>query len=458
MEGELSVSYRDEYQQKLTTAAAVAAQVNSGDQIKLGYFNGKPVVLVQELAERHEELKDVLVVACASAPPIPEVVQFPESFTYWDWHWSKLTRALRQYFSNIVYAPIVYHMCCDFVRDGTVNQGRQTTWCWQQVGPMDENGYFNFGPSVSESITSFETALHTCVEVNKNMPRCLGGNQEGVHISMVDCIVEAPDDQMIFAAPEVPAPTEVEIQMANHLVEYIHDGDCIQLGIGGLPNALGTVLKHTDIKNLGVHSEMFVDAYVDMIDSGQINGSKKNIDRYKAVYTFALGTQRLYDWMDNNTGLAAYTVDYVNDPRRIGALDNMVSINQALQVDLNTQISAESMGTDHITGHGGMTDFVLGAQWSKGGRSFICLPSTHTTKSGELISRIVPTFAPGTCTTVSRHLVDYIATEYGVRKMKAQNMWVRTERLIEIAHPKFRDELVQAANDLKIWTRTNKIE
>lgn len=452
------MSYWNEYQSKLTTAEAVAAQVNSGDSVKLGYFTGKPVVLIQELAKRHEELKDVLIVACASVLPIPEVIQYPESFSYWDWHWSKLTRALRQYYSNIVYGPIVYHMCCDFVRKGEVNQGRTTDWCWQQVAPMDENGYFNFGPSVSESITSFEMARRTCVEVNKNMPRCLGGNQESVHISMVDCIVEAPDDQMLFAAPEVAPPTQVEIQMANHLVEYIYDGACIQLGIGGLPNALGSVLQHTDIKDLGVHLEMFVDAYVDMIDSGQINGSKKNIDRYKAVYTFALGTQRMYEWMNENTALATYTVDYVNDPRVIGSIDNMISINQALQIDLYTQISAESMGTEQITGHGGMTDFILGAQWSKGGKSFICLPSTHTNKDGQLISRIVPTFTPGTCTTVSRHLVDYIATEYGVRKLKAQNQWVRTERLIEIAHPQFRDELVQKANDLKIWTRTNKID
>ena len=162
--------------------------------------------------------------------------------------------------------------------------------------------------------------------------------------------------------------------------------------------------------------------------------------------------------MNDNTNLASYSVDYVNDPRIIAQLDNMISINQCMQVDLYTQISAESTGTRQITGHGGMTDFILGAQWSKDGKSFICLPATHTNKDGEMTSRIVPTFERGTCTTVSRHLVDYIATEYGVRKMKAQNQWVRTERIIEIAHPDFRDDLVKQANELKIWTRTNKID
>lgn len=452
------MSYWKEYQEKLTTPDKVVDGVKSGQAIKLGYFNGKPVTLIEALAKRHEELKDVLVVGTATVPPIPEIIQYPESFIYQDWHWSKLTRALRAYYDNIVYAPVCYHMCPQFVRNGEVNQGKPIDWCWQRVGPMDENGYFNFGTSNSESLASFEVAKVKCVEVNKNVPKCLGGNQEGVHISMVDYIVEAPDDQLMVALPEASPPSEEEIQIANHVINYINDGCCIQLGIGGLSNALGHVLKDTDIKDLGIHSEMFVDAYVDMIDSGQINGSKKNIDAYKATYTFALGTQRLYDWMNENTAIASYTVDYINDPRVIGQIDNMISINQALQVDLYTQISAESMGINHITGNGGMTDFVLGAQWSKGGKSIICLPSTHTDKEGNLVSQIVPTFTPGTCITVSRHMVDYVATEYGVRKMKAQNQWVRTENIIELAHPKFRDDLIKQANELKIWTRTNKLD
>lgn len=458
MKGAVFMSYRREYQEKLTTAEQAVANVKSGDSVKIGYFNGKPVELIKALAKRHEELKDVLIVACATVPPIPEVIQYPESFIYQDWHWSKLTRILRTHYDNIIYAPICYHMCCDFIIKKEVNEGKDIDWCWQRVGPMDKNGYFNFGTTNSESLTSFSMATNKCVEVNKNVPTCLGGNQEAIHISMIDSIIEAPDDQLMLSAPDVPAPTKVELQLAEHLIKFIHDGSCIQLGIGGLPNALGTVLKDTDIKDLGVHSEMFVDAYVDMIDSGQINGSKKNIDKYKASYTFAIGTQHMYDWMHENPAIASYSVDYINDPRIIAQQDNMISINQALQVDLYTQISAESMGTNHITGNGGMTDFILGAQWSKDGKSIVCLPSTHTNKEGNVESRIVPTFKTGTCVTVSRHLVDYIATEYGVRKMKAQNQWVRTEGLIELAHPDFRDDLIKQANDLKIWTRTNKID
>ena len=205
-------------------------------------------------------------------------------------------------------------------------------------------------------------------------------------------------------------------------------------------------------------TEMLVDGYVDMIESGQMNGKKKQIDNGKAVYTFAVGTQHMYDWMNNNPQLASYNVGYANDPKRIAANDNFISINQALQIDMFSNVSAESTGTNHISGNGGMLDYTLGAQWSNGGNSFICLPSTHMGKDGVLQSRIVGNFAYGTNPTLTRHMIDYIVTEYGVRKMRAQNIWVRAENLIELAHPQFRDGLVEEANKLNIWTRTNKID
>jgi len=451
------MSFREEYKRKLRTADEIAAMVNSGETIKYGYFTSKPVILDQALAKRHDELRDILVAGTVTVPPVPEIIQHQDSFAYQDWHWSKVTRLLSNYYDNIVYAPLLYHMTDHFVRNLICNQGRQMEWVWKQVGPMDQHGYFNFGPSNTESLACIESSKMTVLEVNPNIPRCLGGNNEGVHISQIDYIVEAPEDQMLFSAPpDGPEPPEFAMQLAANLVDYIHDGSCIQLGIGDLPNALGQVLKKTDIKNLGIHSEMFVDAYVDMIDSGQANGSKKNFDKYKATYTFAIGTQRMYDWMDNNPRIATYSVDYTNDPRIIAQQDNMVSINQALQIDLLTQVSAESMGFSHISGNGGMTDFILGAQWSKDGKSIICLPSTHLDKDGNLISRIVPTFPQRTSVTVTRHFVDYVATEFGVRRLKAQHTWKRTESIIEIAHPKFRDDLIKAAQELKLWTRTNK--
>lgn len=461
LKGANIVSYYEEYKRKLTTPEAVAATVQSHSRVRYGFFNGKPQMLDRALAARHAELEDVQVMGCSTCPPIPEIIQHKDAFVYCDWHWSKLTRALANYYDNITYGPLMYHMCEHFIGSGEVwnfTSGMPENWIFFQVGPMDEHGYFNFGPNNSESLTSRRAMSHCCVEVVQSIPRCLGGQYESIHISEIDAIVEAPEDQNIFAVPEdmVPAPTEVEIKIADNVLPFIQDGSCIQLGIGALPNALGAEIAKTDLKDLGVHTEMLVDAYVDMIEAGQMNGRKKQIDKGRAVYTFAVGTQRLYDWMHNNPLIASYNVEYTNAPNNISANENFISINQALQVDMFNNVSAESMGTAHITGCGGMVDYTIGAQWSKNGKSFVCLPSTRPGKDGETLSRIVGQFPWGTNPTLTRHMVDYIVTEWGVKKMRAQTVWQRAENMIELAHPQFRDGLVEEANQLKIWTRTNK--
>lgn len=456
------MSYYDEYKQKLTTAEAIAATIKSHSMVKYGYFNAKPQMLDKALAARHGELKDVIIEVAGTVPPVPEVIQHKDVFTYQDWHWTALTRILRNYYDNVIYSPVMYHIVEKFINMGEVDNYKCTTpgnWGWAQVCPMDKHGFFNFGPTNSENLTSMLKVDKVCVEVVQSMPRCLGGQNESIHISEVDAIIEAPEDQKIFAAPDnMPGPSEVEMKIAENIIPFMRDGSCIQLGIGGLPNALAACIAKTDLKDLGVHTEMLVDGYVDMIESGQMNGRRKQIDQGKAVYTFAVGTQRLYDWMDNNPQLASYNVGYTNDPRVISANDNFISINQAMQIDMFSNVNAESMGTSHITGNGGMLDYTIGAQWSNGGNSFVCLPATHTGKDGQLYSRIVGNFDYGTNPTLTRHMIDYIVTEYGVKKMRAQNIWVRAENLIELAHPQFRDELVEEANKLKIWTRTNKID
>jgi acyl-CoA hydrolase len=456
------MSYLKEYKEKLTTAEAIAADVPSHSMVKYGYFNAKPQMLDRALAARHEELEDITIMCAGTAPPVPEVIQHKGVFTYQDWHWTALTRILRNYYDNIIYSPVMYHIVEKFVSMGEVHNYKSTrpeNWGWSQVGPMDEHGYFNFGPTNSENLTCMRTVSKVAVEVVPSMPRCLGGQNESIHISEVDAIIEAPEDQKIFAAPDnMPGPSEVEMKIAENIIPFMKDGCCIQLGIGGLPNALAACIAQTDLKDLGAHTEMLVDGYVNMIESGQMNGRKKQIDKGKAVYTFAIGTQRMYDWMNNNPQLASYNVEYTNDPRRISANDNFISINQAMQIDMFSNVNAESMGTNHVTGNGGMLDYTLGAQWSNGGCSFVCLPSTHKGKDGELYSRIVGNFEYGTNPTLTRHMIDYIVTEYGVKKMRAQNVWVRAENLIELAHPQFRDGLVEEANKLKIWTRTNKID
>jgi acyl-CoA hydrolase len=255
--------------------------------------------------------------------------------------------------------------------------------------------------------------------------------------------------------------TDVDRQIADHIMRYIDDGCCIQLGIGGMPNLVGEMIADSDLKNLGGHTEMFVDAFVKMIASGKMNGSRKNIDHDLCSYTFALGSKMMYDFMDDNPGLIAYPVDYTNNESIISEIDNFVSVNNALQVDLFSQVNAESLVINgvpqQISGNGGMLDFVMGAFRSQGGRSFICLSSTYKDSEGKMQSRILPSFEPGTIVTVPRQAVDFIVTEYGAVRLAACPTWMRAEKLISIAHPDFRDDLIKSAEKMNIWRKTNKI-
>ena len=469
------MSFTQEYQDKRISAAEAVQSVNSGDIVDYGFFNGKPVLLDQALAARAAGLRDVSIFAAVTVPPIPEVINHPESFKYIDWQWSKLTRILHTHAGTAYYCPIMYHRGPFYYRelltqdasenlapsfrsvyyDDPVKAGEVKVVAMIQVGPMDAAGYFNFGLQNSETSAKFGAADLVIVEVNANMPTCLGGSEESIHISRVHHVVEAPSEQKLFDALQV-APSAVDEQIARHIMKYIYDGCCIQLGIGGMPNMVGKLIADSDLKNLGGHTEMFVDAYVDMILSGKMNGSKKRIDRFKCAYTFAIGSQRMYDFMHNNPALASYPVNYTNDPRVIAQIDDMVSINNAIQVDLFSQVNAESSGIGQVSGNGGMWDFVLGAQWARKGKSFICLSSTHTDANGKIHSRITPQLPQGSIVTIPRQMVDYIVTEYGAVKLTACPTWIRAEKIISIAHPDFRDDLIKEAEKMRIWRRSNK--
>ncbi len=446
------MSYQKEYKQKLRSAEDAVKIVESGNVVDYGFFNGKPGVCDLALTDRADELEDVSIFSAVTLPPIPMVVTKPDSFTYNDLQFSKLTRMLKEHHKNIYYGPVLYHLIPPLVENGL---GPDRDVGFYQVCPMDKHGWFNLGPQNSETRVKIQIDKKVVVEVNKSMPVCLGGADEAVHISEIDYIVEAPDDQVPFAA--APAePSDVDRQIANQVMPFIQDGSVIQLGIGGMPNAVGKLIAESDLKNLGGHTEMFVDAFVDMIEAGRMNGSKKAFDRHRVAYTFAIGSQRLYDFMDNNPAIASYPVTYCNDPRVISKHDNFVSINNALQVDLYSQVNAESNGFSQISGNGGMFDFVLGSQWSKNGKSFICLASTFTDKKGNVKSRIVPTFKEGSITTIPRQMVDYLVTEYGAVRMHLLPTWQRAESVISLAHPDFRDDLIKAAEVQGIWRRSNK--
>ncbi len=295
------------------------------------------------------------------------------------------------------------------------------------------------------------------VEVNENMPRCLGGNDEYVHISEIDHIIEGTNTD-IFATPQMPEPSEEEKKIAGFIVPQIQDGACLQLGIGTLPNLIGNMICETEVKDLGIQSEMFCDAMVGLYDSGKITNAKKSFDINKSTYSFCLGTRETYEFINDNPRTASCKVHHTNNPDFISQNDRVVSINNIVEVDLLSQVCSESSGLRQISGTGGQLDFVIGAFHSKGGKSFLAFSSTYIDKKdGQRKSRIKPLLTPGSVVTVPRTMVHYLVTEYGMCNMKARSIWGRAQCLIDIAHPDFREDLIKSAQEMGIWSRTNRI-
>ena len=444
-------NYFDDYKRKLVTADEAVKFVRSGDWIDYGFCINAAHELDAALAKRKDELLDVNIRSCFNLWPHRTLEADPEGRHFY-WHSLHFSSIEQKYCDNgtLSYIPMKFYDCPEMIR-------RDCEPCrilMLTVSPMDRHGYFNMGVSTSSLMASVENAEYVIVEVNENVPRVLGAGQEVLHISQVDYVVEGGNPPL----PVIPAfeATDVERKIAENVLPFIHDGSCIQLGIGGVPTSIGNMICDSDIKDLGVHTEMYVDSFMKMAEAGNITGARKNIDRYRQVMTFALGSLELYDYIDNNPGILSYPVEYTNNVSIIAQLDNFVSINACIEVDLFGQVCSESIGPRHITGTGGQLDFVEGAYRSKGGQSFICMTSTYGSKNGT-VSRIRPTLAPGTIVTDPRSAVHKIATEYGVAHLKGKNLWERAEALISIAHPDFRDDLVREAEQLNIWRRSGRI-
>ena len=439
------------YRSKLATADQAAAVVKSGDWVDYGWSAGHPVALDAALARRMSELHDVKIRGgiCMWVPEIFKIENPADHFCWNSWHMSGIERkAIDQGFA--FYNPLRYSELPRYYR-GHIAPPDVAMF---QVCPMDEHGYLNFGPNASHLMAVCETAKTVILEVNRNMPRCYGGSETEIHVSQVDMIVEG--DNPAMAEMGAGAPSAVDEAVAKLIVEEIPNGACLQLGIGGMPNAVGSMIADSDLKDLGVHTEMYVDAFVDIAMAGKINGSKKSIDRGRQVFAFAAGTKKLYDYINENPAVMAAPVSYTNDARTIAQIDHFMSINNAVDLDLTGQINAETAGTRHISGAGGQLDFVLGAYLSKGGKSFICCSSAFKGKDGVLRSRIVPTLAPGSAVTDTRTNLHYLVTEYGKVCLKGLSAWERAEAIISVAHPDFRDQLIKDAERLKIWRRSNR--
>ena len=439
------------YQSKLTTAEEAVKVIKSGDWVDYGFCNTHPHVLDEALARRAPELEDVKVRGGIALwkPAIFDIEEPAKHIIYNSHHTGGFERKHIDT-GACFYEPMRYSELPRYYYDHI----NPPDVALIQVGPMDKHGYFNFGVSASHMKAICDTAKILIVEVNQNMPRCLGGFGESVHITDVDMIVEGRNDPMgqMLSAP----PTEIDKAVAKQVGERIPNGACLQLGIGGMPNAVGMLLCESDLKDMSVHTEMYVEAFVDLSLCGKISGANKSIDHGRQTYSFAAGSQRVYDFLDDNRMCMAAPVSYVNDIRTIASIDNFMSINNAVDIDLYGQVSSETSGIRHISGAGGQQDFVLGAYLSNGGRSFICLSSTFKKKDGTLASRIRPTLAEGSIVTDTRVNTMYVVTEYGCVNLKGLSSWERAEALISIAHPDFREELIQAAQKQKIWYHSNK--
>jgi acyl-CoA hydrolase len=440
------MNYRDEYRRKLISAEDAAKLAKSDMWIDYGSIMAFPLLIDEELAKRADELGNVKIRAVfpLKEPEVLRVDTKQEHFIFNGWHFSGITRKYHDmgccfYIPyNFSEGPRAYR---EFLKD-------EVDLAFTEATPMDEHGYFNFGASITNQKAMCDVAKTLVIEVNESQPWVLGGYDEVIHISEVDYIVE----NNRYKLPELPVaePTEVDAKIAGYIAEMIEDGSTVQLGIGGVPNAVGTFLIEHGLKDLGIHSEMFTDSMMDLIESGVVTCSQKSINPGKVVITFAAGSRRMYEYMDHNAMIAGFPVDYTNNLRVIASNKKQIAINSAIKVDIRGQVCSESDGYRHISGTGGQLDFTRGAYMSEGGKAFICLPSTYETGDGKSISRIVPTLDPGDIVTVPRTDVSYIVTEFGIVNLRGRSTWERAKLLISITHPDFRAELYQAAKKMSL--------
>ena len=440
------------YQQKLTTAAEAVKVVKSGDWVDYGWCTNHPIALDKALAARQNELHDVNVRGGVTMwmPEICKAEDAGEHFTWNSWHCSGVDRKIigkgMGYF-----IPMRYSELPRFYRDGNAT----VDVAMIQVAPMDKHGNFSFALAASHLADMLSCARKVIVEVNEDMPVVYSLTGGEINIADVDMVVEG-ENPPVAQLGAGGAASEVDKAVADLVVPQIPNGACLQLGIGAMPSTIGSLIAQSDLKDLSVHTEMYVDGFVDIAAAGKITGRHKALDKGRQVFAFAAGSQRMYDYMDHNADVMGAPVDYTNDVHVISQIDNFISINNAIDLDLFGQVNAESAGIKHISGTGGQLDFAMGAYLSRGGKSFICLSSTVTGKDGTVKSRIVPTLTPGSIATDPRSCVHYIVTEYGMANLKGLSTWQRAEALINIAHPDFREQLIADAEKMHIWRRSNK--
>lgn len=422
------MDWKEIYKSRLVSAAEAVKHIKSGDRVVFGHCICEPPALVEALIDNKDAYKDVEIVHMVAMGK--GLYTQPGMEKHFRHNAIFVGGSTRQAVNDgrADYTPCFFSQVPRMFKEGYLPVDVLMT----QVSPPDEHGYCSLGTSVDYTKPALECAKKVIVQVNDQMPRTMGDSF--VHVSDIDFFVEESRPLVELVPPVI---TNTEKAIGENCAKLIEDGSTLQLGIGAIPDAVLLFLK--DKKDLGIHSEMFSDGVVELVEAGVITNKKKSLHRGKMVVTFLMGTKRLYDFVNGNPSVEMYPVNYVNDPVVIMKNYKMVSINSCVQVDLMGQVASETIGYKQFSGVGGQVDFVRGASMAPGGKSIIAMLSTA---ADDKISRIVPLLDEGAAVTTSRNDVHYIVTEYGIADLRGKTLKDRAKALIAIAHPKFRDQLI----------------
>ena len=440
------MDYREQLKQKLVTEEEALLRIPDNAYL-FTYGYGEPVGILSRLTELKGKRKGITFVDSLNAKPYP-FYSDPEMRGVVD-------------SESIFFA----HFCREFQKTGAISfipnhlgKGfKDKLWAIRrrsperpivyaiQVSPMDEHGYFTTGTVGMSNRMMVENADIVILEIDENMPRTFGNTY--IHVSEASCVYQGPNE--MFYMPERPQ-SELDLKIGQFVADLIEDESTLQLGIGGIPNAVAVALR--DKHNLGVHTEMLSDSLIDLYRAGVVTNAAKTLHKDKMVTAFSFGSKAAYDFLDNNPNVLHLEVGYTNDPAVIRQNRKMVSVNTTLQVDLSGQCASESIGTLQLSGTGGQTETASGARQSEGGKSIIALHSTANVKNAdgerERVSTIVPTQPAGMAISLMRADVDFVVTEYGVASLRGASVRDRAMELISIAHPDYRDQLMYDAKRL----------
>ncbi len=437
------------YREKLRTPEEAVQIVKDGDWVDYSQACSFPQALDAALAKRSGEVKDVKIRNAISMLPVQTVENDPcGSFTYNLWHCSGLDRKYVDQ-GKAFHTPMLFRHCGTYYTKGyaPVDVAMIT------VSPMDRYGNFSYGLTNCATQEIVDAAEYIIVEVNASMPVIAGTAHDHINIRDVDCVVEC---DLPVPTVKSPSATETDRKIASYIFPYVTSGCTLQLGIGGIPNSIGSMIADSDVKDLGMHTELMSDGYLDLYLAGKITNRFKKLNRGKGVFSICNGSRALFDFLDHNGEIISAPMSYVNNPATIRELDDFISINGCIALDLYGQVSSESAGTRQISGTGGQVDFITGAMEAEHGRAFLAMHSTFTDKSGGLHSNIIPYFTQGDIITTPRTQAPNIVTEYGIASLPGRTTWQRAEAIIKIAHPDFREDLIKAAEEQKIWRQSNK--